>query len=272
VGFVKRYRYLIVGAMVVLLLVMLAGATVVFRERISAVEQRLLAALAPLQRAATSAGQSVREFWVSLAELRDLREENARLRAEVERLRSIEPILEETRQESERLAALLGFAPPEPYQGLAARLVGRTLSNWFSTIEISRGARDGVRAGDPVVTQYGLVGKVVRATETTATVLLLVDPQSGVGAQIVRSREPGALVGSVSFKGTCTMRLFSREADVVPGDHVLTSGLGDVYPPDLHVGIVAEVRREEEGLVIVAEITPAVDFGRLDEVFVLVAR
>jgi len=272
VDIVKRYRYLIVGIVAVLLLVALAGATVTFRAQITAVEQRILAALAPLQRAATATGQSVREFWQSLAELKDLRDENALLRAEVERLRSLEPVLAETKQENERLAAMLGFTPPPQYEGVAARVIGRGLSNWFSTIEIDRGLAAGVEMGDPVVTQHGLVGKVVRVTATTATVLLLVDPQSGVGVQVVRSREPAALVGDASFDGICTMRLFSRDADIVPGDHVLTSGLGDVYPPSLHVGLVVEVRREEEGLVIVADVKPAVDFGRLEEVFVLIIR
>lgn len=269
---VKRYRYLVTGIVVVLLLVLLAAATVTFRAQISAFEQRLLAAVAPLQRLATDAGESVREFWQSLADLRNLRDENAVLRAEVERLRSLEPVLAELLQENERLTQMLGFTPPPEYAAIAARVVGRGLSNWFSTIEIDRGATSGVTVNDPVVTQHGLVGKVVRVTEVTATVLLLVDPQSGVGVQVVRSREPAALVGDAAFKGLCTMRMFSRDADIVPGDHVLTSGLGDVYPASLHVGVVVAVRREEQGLVVLADVRPAVDFGRLEEVFVLVAR
>lgn len=266
----KRYRYLVIGAVAVLLLIALAAATVTFRTQITAFERWVLAAFAPLQRAAGAAGDAVRSFFASLAELSELRAENVRLRAEVERLRALEPLLDETQAENDRLAAMLGFTSPPPHQGIAARVVNRGLSNWFSTIEVDRGAVDGVVAGNPAVSQHGLVGKVVRVADRTATVLLLTDPQSGVGVHVVRSREPAALVGDSSFQGTCTMRMFSRDADVVPGDAVLTSGLGDVYPADLQVGTVTAVRHEEQGLVIEADVAPAVDFGRLEEVFILI--
>ena len=78
--------------------------------------------------------------------------------------------------------------------------------------------------------------------------------------------------GNASFGENCTMRLFSRDADVVSGDIVLTSGLGDIYPGGLYIGAVSEVRRVEQGLVVLAEVAPAVDFSRLANVFVLLPR
>ncbi len=254
------------------ILVAIAGATSYYRDSISVVEQRILEALAPIQRAATETGRSIRVFWESLAELRNLRDELARLRTELDRLAALEPLLAEAQQETSRLQEMLGFAPPQGLRGVAAKVIGRSLSNWFSTVEINRGMDQGVTVNCAVVTHYGLVGKVVRVTASTATVMLLVDPQSGLGAQIVRSREPGAVIGDAGFRGTCTMRMFSRDADVVAGDAVFTSGLGDVYPPSLHVGTVTGVRRDEQGLLVVAEIAPAVDFGRLEEVFVLLPQ
>lgn len=265
-----RYRHLIVGSVAVVLLVTFAGLTVHYRDDISVVERRVLELLAPVQRAATETGRALRGFWDALTELQDLRAETIRLRAEVDRLRALEPLLAEAEAENRRLRDLLEFEPLPAYRQVAARVIGRSLSNWFSTVEVNRGATAGIEVDMAVVTHLGLVGRVVRVTSQTSTILLLVDPQSGVGAEIIRSREPGAVVGNVSFEDTCVMRMFSRDADVRAGDTVLTSGLGDVFPRGLHIGSVTEVARAEQGLLVVAHILPAVDFTRLEEVFVLV--
>lgn len=262
-------RRLLIGVLGVFVLVASAAATVHYRETLYQFEQRFLEAFAPVQRAATGVGSSVRAFWSSLAELRGLREENAWLRSELERLASLVPRLEEAEEENARLRELLDFAPAPEFRAVAATVVGRSLSNWFSTVEIDKGKNDGIAVDCPVVTQRGLVGRVVRVTQRTSTVLLMADPQSGVGAIIVRSREPGAVLGSTRFEAECPMRLFARDADVVRGDMVITSGLGGLFPAGLHIGHVADVRRVEQGLVVEASVVPAVDFARLEEVFVL---
>lgn len=267
-----RHRHLLTGVTAVVILVLIASMTAYYREHISFAEQRVLEILAPIQQAAFRMGQSLRGTWESLAELKDLRSENARLRAELERLASLEPRVAEYEQENARLREMLNFAAPPEYGALASRVMGRSLSNWFSTVEIDRGSAHGVATGQTVVTQMGLVGRIVRVTPHTATVLLLADPQSGVGTEIIRSREPGALVGNASFSGWCQMKLFSRDADVVTGDMVLTSGLGDIFPRGLPVGTVARVTHGEQGLLTIAEVMPAVDFRRLEEVFVLLPR
>lgn len=267
-----RHRRLFLGVLAVALLVGMAGLTAHFRGDISALERRILEALSPVQRAATETGRSIRALWESLAELRQLRDENARLRAELEVLLGKVLRLDDLEQENERLRTMLAFSPPPQYSAVAARVVGRSMSNWFGTVEIDKGTAHGVTVNTPVVTQRGLVGRVVRVTSLTATVLLLTDPQSGVGAVVTRSREPGVLLGSASFADTCSMRMFSRDADVVPGDAVLTSGLGGVFPRGLYIGQVLKTNRSEQGLLVTAIVVPSVDFGRLEEVFVLCPR
>lgn len=264
-----RHRQTLLGVLAVVVLVAMAGLTAHFRDDISALERRVLEALSPVQRAATETGRSVRAFWDSLGELRQLRDDNARLRAQLEELLGQVPRLDDLERENERLRAMLEFSPPAEYTALAARVIGRSISNWFSTVEIDKGSSSGVTVNSPVVTQKGLVGRVVRVTARTSTVLLLTDPQSGVGSIITRSREPGVLLGTASFEETSTMRMFSRDADVVSGDTVLTSGLGGVFPRGLYIGRVLSTSRSEQGLLVTATVVPAVDFGRLEEVFVL---
>jgi len=106
-------------------------------------------------------------------------------------------------------------------------------------------------------------------TSGTATVLLLTDPDSGVGGMVQRTREAGVVLGGPGERRTLTMRMFSREADVRVGDRVVTSGLGMMFPKGLFIGRVDGVRSAEHGLVLEAIVTPSVDFGRLEEVVVL---
>jgi rod shape-determining protein MreC len=267
-----RHRHTLLGVVAVVVLVAMAGVTAHFREDISALERRILEALSPVQRAATETGRSIRVFWASLAELRELRDDNARLRAELESIAGAVPRVDDLEQENARLRALLGFSPPAQFDAVAARVIGRSMSNWFSTVEIDKGSEHGVEVNTAVMTHRGLVGRVVRVTGHTATVLLVVDPQSGVGAVVTRSREHGVVLGTAAFDKTCSMRLFSRDADIVAGDALLTSGLGGVFPPGLFIGYVLETSRSEQGLLVTAKIFPAVDFGRLEEVFVLLPQ
>lgn len=99
--------------------------------------------------------------------------------------------------------------------------------------------------------------------------LLLTDPESGVGALISRSRDYGVVVGG-SGPDTLVMRFFSKDADVRPGDQVLTSGVGSVYPEGLVIGEVAEVYVPQPGLVKECYVKPAVDFAHLEEVLVMI--
>src|SRR5690606_14127023 len=121
----------------------------------------------------------------------------------------------------------------------------------------------------PVISRKGLVGRVLKLDARSAQVLLLTDPESGVGALISRSRDYGVVVGG-SGPDTLVMRFFSKDADVRPGDQVLTSGVGSVYPEGLVIGEVAEVYVPQPGLVKECYVKPAVDFAHLEEVLVMI--
>jgi rod shape-determining protein MreC len=228
--------------------------------------EAILSVLTPVQVALDGALESAERWWVALSEIGQLRSENARLRAEVERLHRRVARLEEAQREVVRLRRLLQVRPLPPEVPRAARVVARDAGSWFATLLVDRGARDGVRRHDAVVTADGLVGRVLEVYPTAARVLLLSDPRSAVGVLVQRTRDAAVVEGRAG--PVLRLRYLSRDSEVRPGDLLVTSGLGGVFPRGIRVGTVRAIL-PKTGLFLEAEVTPAADLDRIEEVLVL---
>ncbi len=231
--------------------------------------------LRPFQLAVARVSATVSRGTSYIASIKETKERNAALEKEVLSLRKLENQVEELRQENERLRALLQFGQSHTIEGSgqskAAWVIARNPDTWFSSIIISRGSKDGIREGAVVVTSQGLVGRVTKVAPHSANVMLITDPQSGVGAIIQRqsSRAMGVATGKGNVDGFLRMKFFNRDADVRREDKVVTSSLGQVFPKGLPIGTVESVKTEDNGLVKTAYIRPAVDFNTIEEVLVL---
>ena len=223
------------------------------------------AVLAPPAVALARVSGAFTDVWGFITEIGTLRTANQRLTTEVARLREENARLRPDAQENARLRALLGFKQQLRYRSLAARIVGRDPSQWFSTVLVDRGASEGVQRDDPVITSDGVVGHVVEAVGTAARVLLVADPRSAVSVVLERSREVGVAIG----QGQTLLKVtyLSRDADVRPGDLVLTSGLGPIYPRGLPLGTVVSVSRTT--MFQEAVIRPTSDLGHLEDVLIV---
>jgi rod shape-determining protein MreC len=126
-----------------------------------------------------------------------------------------------------------------------------------------------------VVTSEGLVGNVLSVSRISSQVLLLTDARRAVSAMVQRSREPGE-VGVVESApgqpGYLKMVNLPREANIQPGDTVISSGLGGIFPKGLVIGYVLETGNDEYGILQYALLRPAANLNRLEEVFVVVPR
>jgi rod shape-determining protein MreC len=198
----------------------------------------------------------------------DLIRKNEELEKEFETVDVLRARLEELESENARLKDLLDFRETTPAEYKVAKVLGRNPNKWFSTLSISLGALDGVRADDPVVSRSGLVGRVLTIYDRMSTVLLLTDPESGVGAIVEGSRDYGVVVGG-SGPATLILRLFSRDANVNPGDRVVTSGIGSKFPAGILIGEVVSVHIPKPGLIKEATVRPASDLDHLEEVMVV---
>ena len=264
-----RTRWLIVGVVGALLLLGLALSRLGYLQPARDATRALLA---PFQKGLANLGADVSDLVRSVRDLRDLRQRNAQLQAEINRI-SVENVrLTEVERENQRLRQLLNFTRSNPwYDYKAAAVVGQKIgedtSNLLFSIFVDVGARDGVAAGMPVITDRGLVGRVVAVGPNVAEVLLLIDPASTVNARIQNSRVTGIVYGNID--GGLVMERIPQGETVSPGDIVLTSGLGGEFPDKLVIGQVTEVLQRDLDMFQSARIRPTVDFGKLEAVLVI---
>lgn len=263
-------KLLLLGVLIVVMLTGLyysAGRI----QKLTPLESAVRDVLAPVQRMVMIAGREVSEFVSSPARLIGMSRRNRELEQRNDELESQLLRFKEIREENIRLKQLLqfntGLAPQMTTQ--AAAVTGRDHGNWFGSIIINKGENQGIRNDMAVITPAGLVGKVVRVSGNTAEVLLITDPRSGVGSLVQETRAPGIVEGVVGGQGRLKMVHIPVDLAPDPGNRVITSGLGSVFPKGIPLGLVREVRKEESGLFKMAEIEPYVDFNRLEEVLVV---
>lgn len=235
------------------------------------VGSRLLLRLTlPLAEMVTLPVRQARGVWSDYVALLGVRDENEKLHAELDRLGQENLRYREEMVSSERLARLEAFQARREVPMVGANVITQDLSAWFQSVMIDEGSAAGIRAGMPVITGSGVVGVVAGTTASASKVLLVIDVQSRVDAYVQRSRARGTLRGRSAEE--CEFDYVLREDDVRVGDQLLTSGLGSVYPKGLLVGSVASVERQPYGLFQTVRVAPAVDFRKLEEVFVILER
>lgn len=180
---------------------------------------------------------------------------------------------EELVAENARLRELLEFKESSVTQELkAAQIIGKEPGNWFEIFTIDLGASDGIKAGMPVVTPQGLVGRVEEVGLSWAKVMSIIDVRSSVSAIMERTRDTGVVkgtIGSDDLSATLTMNYLPLDTDIIEGDSVLTSGYDEVYPKGLVIGNVTSSTDQSGGKLVIVE--PSVDFRRLEEVMVVVS-
>ena len=226
-----------------------------------------LEVMRPLQSVVTGASAELTGLWARYVTLVGVEEQNRELRA---RLRGLEAEHHRDREielENRRLGRLLDFKTDVPSQVVTARVIGKDASGIFQSFTLDRGERDGVAQGMAVVYADGVVGRISQASAHAARVLLISDHNSGVDAIVQRTRARGIVEGALSQ--TCSMKYIKRGDEIDVNDVVVTSGLDGIFPKGILIGRVSGVTRKDFGLFQVAEIVPAVDFSRLEEVLVL---
>ncbi len=234
------------------------------------VDRVVLGVTAPLQRGLVSVIDGVGSAWERYVSLRRVERENQAMREEISGLRKAVSGMAEARSENERLRRLLNYTETEAGPVVAARVVGINPDANRLTVRIDRGEGDGLARNMPVVTPDGVVGQLLRVTSGSADVLLLADPNSRLGVRVQRTR---ARAGAAGTGDERLLRLdyLARAEDLEEGDAVVTSGTDGVYPPGLMVGRATQVQRQGAGMFLGANLLPAVDFSRLEEVLVLCA-
>jgi rod shape-determining protein MreC len=189
-----------------------------------------------------------------------LRELNLTLADEVSRLR-------EGRLENIRLRQLLALKERSTYAYVSANVVGKNLQLLRNTITLDVGENDSVKVNMPIVSESGLVGKVIATSNRYSIGQILLNRELRVSAKVQRTRVDGI----VRWDGGPTLSLQNvvKTMDVKPGDEVITSDYSSIFPPGLVIGVVSNTRENTGTLFQSVDLTPSVDFTRMEEVFVI---
>jgi rod shape-determining protein MreC len=225
-------------------------------------------AVSPFQRAGASGIGGIRGVWNHYFALQNASRENERLRSENDTLKLQINQLQSRAAEADRLARLLNFR--QAHQNvpmLGARVIGTSADTASQTVYLDRGERDGIRRNMGVITPDGVVGKVIESYSNTSQVLLLSDKDSGVGAMISESRIQSP-VGGVG-EPLLSMKYVPNDDEVNLGQHVVTSGMDRIFPRDLPVGTVSQIKSGNPFKQI--RIRPSANLERLEEVIVLLS-
>ncbi len=215
-------------------------------------------------------GTTTQRFFEGLFYFKKIQRENERLKKEIAFLKKKNLELKEMEAENVRLKKLLKFKEKTSYQVIFGSVIGSSLGEGEETVLIGRGFKDGVRKNFPVVVNEGLVGQIVSVSRDASVVRLIIDVKSGIGAQIVETRETGLLEGAVGEK--LELNFIPKKSKVKKGDSVITSGLGGIFPKGLFIGKVIEVREVPYRLDKKIIVKPEVNFRKLEEVLIIVTN
>ena len=263
----KRQHYIALTVVVVLILIILnlpGRTTARLKVAIGSV-------FLPLFGLASSTHQVLDKASDAITTRSELLKQNAALRAENQQLRMQALQAEAAFRENARLRQLFGWQQQKHWNLKLARVVLRDPANWWRTVQISRGSRDGMRVDLPVLTTEGLIGRISSVTYDRSQVVLLGDPNCKVSAQIANdSGDMGVIGASGPFDGSLVeMSYLSKNAILKSGQGVFTSGLGGVFPKGIPIGTVVDSRPVEYGLYVEARVKLAANLSALDEVWVL---
>lgn len=199
-----------------------------------------------------------------LSEIDRLRKENAQLNSQLLQASAIE-------RENDRLRASLGWQRQVPWKLKLANVVTRDPANWWRSVEIDLGSRDGLRNELPVLTSDGLVGRVASVGFTHSQVVLVGDPNCRVSVMVENSaRDMGVLTASGPLDNSLVqLGYLASSANLKSGQTVVTSGLGGVFPQGIPVGRIVDAQPVEYGLSIEARVKLNANLGSLEQVWIL---
>lgn len=212
--------------------------------------------------------QAIQSVITQPEDITTLRQKNADLESENSQLQVQIIELQQQVSEAQLLSTLVDYERRHvDNQYIAASVIARDISPFMHYVIIDRGSDDGLRRGMPVITQQGLVGEISAVTAGAARVQLINDPGSSVNVVLQQSEVEAVLNGQIT--GEIALDMIPQNANIQPGDLVMTSGLGGNYPANLVIGQVVTVRSETFPLFLSASVQPAVDFSQLEIVLII---
>jgi rod shape-determining protein MreC len=269
---VRRRRALLV-LLVVAALVLLSTQ---FSEReggpLHSVQRAVASAFGPLEEGATRALKPARDLVNWVDETFKARGENEDLRSELQDVRTQLAQAQSAEGENEQLRKLLDLdrqGTLAGYEPVTARVIGRSPTVWYSTVNIDKGSSAGVEVNDPVVTGDGLAGRITDVTRGTAVVTLITDDRSAVSARVLPDGPEGVAEPEVGDPSDLLLDFIDKSQLVERGQMLVTAGwsngaISSAFPPGIPIGKVSETAVGEQQAYQRVHVTPYADIRGLD--------
>ncbi|MFY9213733.1 MAG: rod shape-determining protein MreC [Tissierellaceae bacterium] len=276
--FFRKYKNRMMVTAVAIILILIIGFTNKDRLSVSTFENLMGNIFKPVNKVVYSIGNRVSGFFSSIKNISRLSEENEELLAKVAALEDENRDLNNLIGKYDFLKNEAGLLQNTSYDLISAQITGKDPGNWYDVFTIDKGLNHGLKKNDNViqgietengVIEEGLIGRIADIGSNWAKVISIIDEQNKVSFKIIRTQDGGMLNGKLTIDGTIEGYLFDSEADVIPGDKVFTSGLGEVFKEDIYIGEVAEVHHDDEELIMRITVDPAINFKKLYKVLVI---
>lgn len=237
------------------------------------VQRAIYAVISPVFNTAYSVITPVRKFFTSIKESDNYEKEIKSLKEQVNALSIENKSREDYINENKRLKELLDLKDNtmEAYNTVTARVVSYEPNSWYDTVMLGKGTKDGISIDNIVITSLGVVGRVTDCGSNWAKVSTIINSSNSVGVKLSRTGDVGVLSGDASLAQDKNAKLeyLSNDKNLIKGDILVTSGLGGVYPADLTVGKIINIKSDSAGNLDYGVVEPSVDFSSLYEVLVI---
>jgi len=242
------------------------------RVTTSPIEQSITYVIIPFQKGVTYFGDWLRGGIDFAKNIRELERLNLELTTEVNQLRYENKLLALDKLELERLRELYDLDKRyADYPKIGARVIGKDPGNWYEVFIIDKGTRDGIDVNMVVMAGNGLVGRIIEVGPNYAKVRSIIDDSSSVSAKVLRTSDICAVSGDKKLgdEGFCLIEYIQNDVNLIEGDEIVTSHLGEIYPPGILIGVVKSIEADPNKLSKSAILVPVVDFKHLEEVLVI---
>lgn len=226
----------------------------------------------PLQRVSAAISDNMDDFSIYFRSAHSYSERVKELESELADSRAQMVDYEKTKQQLDLYAEFLELKKEnEDYKFASASVIGMDNTDAFGTFTLNKGELDGIRVNNPVIYGKYLVGVVVKTAPTYCVVNTVLNPSVNVSAYEVRTRESSYVTTNIelSKKGFCSLSGLERSTSIAPGGIVCTSGRGGIYPADLIIGTVEEIKNDTTNISSYAVVKTQVDFSQLRDVFII---
>lgn len=244
-----------------------------FTDKLTAPVQNALSyIITPLQKGINGMGLWLTDRADYFATIDELRQENKQLKTELDEVKEKNLVLIQDQIELNNLRELYALDNKIPgYEKVAARVIGKSSGNWFSTFTIDKGSKDGILVDMNVICGNGLVGIVTDVTDNSATVRSIIDDNSNVTGMLITSSDTCNIRGDLELidSGYVHLEYLRGDVNVSDGDMIVTSNISSKYIEGILIGYAKNVSDDANSLTQSGYLVPAVDFEHMTEVLVI---